>query len=159
MYLLMLLTGIFIGFIFAVYTCGYVLEREKIYHKKFLMYYQTLDKWMLCIEKGENICRGLKERGIDTVAIYGMGKVYHHLRYELEKEGVTVKYIIDEKDEVLGEENVYMLKDHLPDIEMIIVTVVDEYDKIREELKKRVLNAIIISVDDLINKKGDIMDE
>ena len=52
-----------------------------------------------------------------------------------------------------------MLKDHLPDIEMIIVTVVDEYDKIREELKKRVLNAIIISVDDLINKKGDIMDE
>ncbi len=70
-----------------------------------------------------------------------------------------IKYIIDEKDEVLGEENVYMLKDHLPDIEMIIVTVVDEYDKIREELKKRVLNAIIISVDDLINKKGDIMDE
>ena len=159
MYLLMLLTGIFIGFIFAVYTCGYVLEREKIYHKKFLMYYQTLDKWMLCIEKGENICRGLKERGIDTVAIYGMGKVYHHLKYELQQEGVTVKYVIDEKDEVLGEQNVYMLKDQLPDIKVVIITVIDEYDDIREQLRKRMLDSAIISVNDLINGKGDIINE
>lgn len=159
MYLLMLLTGIFIGFIFAVYTCGYVLEREKRYHKKFLMYYQMMDKWMLHMERGENVCRGLKERGIDAVAIYGMGKVYHHLKYELEKEGVTVKYVIDEKDEVLGEQNIYMLKDQLPDIKMVIVTVIDEYDKIREKLKKRMLDSVIISVDDIINGKGDIIDE
>lgn len=159
MYLLALLAGIFIGFVFAVYTCGYVLEREKRYRKKFLMYYQMMDKWMLYMERGENVCRGLKERGIDAVAIYGMGKVYHHLKYELEKEGVTVKYVIDEKDEVLGEQNVYMLRDQLPDIKMIIVTVIDEYDKIKEILKKRMLDSVIISVDDFINGKGDIIDE
>ncbi len=159
MFLLALFAGIFIGFILTVYACGYVLEREKRYRKKFLMYYQMMDKWMLHMERGENVCRGLKEKGIDTVAIYGMGKVYHHLKYELQQEGVTVKYVIDEKDEVLGEQNVYMLKDQLPDIKVVIITVIDEYDDIREQLRKRMLDSAIISVNDLINGKGDIINE
>ncbi len=135
--LCLFLAGFVIGIIYMIYQCGYILESTKRRADKYFKYFNLLDKWLLRKERKENFFDSLKQNGIKSAAIYGVGKIGKHLKHELEKEGIQVQFVIDEGENMIHEEDEhYNLRDKLPLADVVIVTPIDEF----EEIKGRILN-------------------
>ena len=57
---------------------------------------------------------------------------------ELRTTDIEVSYIIDKKaEEMSGEVPIYSLRDDLPKVDAIVVTIVNEFDSIEKELLKK----------------------
>ncbi len=99
---------------------------------------KCFDLWMSLREKGINLASYLERYGIQHVAIYGYGMLAKHLISELEGTCVTIDYFIDRsrrKNSIQYE--VKPVEDNLPQVDAVIVTVVDEFDSIYQMLKER----------------------
>lgn len=152
--MLFLLIGLTCGIVFMIYRCGYILENSKKRADKFLSYFKLMDQWLSCKEQDYQFTKYFDENNIKSVAIYGMGKIGNHLKYELEKGGITLSYVIDEGKKLnYGEEEYYSLKDNLPMVDVVIVTPVNEYKEIKKKIldNNRMLN--VISVEKIIGLK------
>lgn len=154
--LFFLLIGLTCGMVFMIYRCGYILENSKKKADKFLSFFELMDQWLSCKEQNYQFTKYFEENNIKSVAIYGIGKIGNHLKYELEKGGITLSYVIDEGEGVIyGKEEHYNLKDKLPMVDVVIVTSVNEY----EEVKKRILDnnkmLHVISVGEVIGRKEE----
>ena len=151
--LLLLLIGLVGGIIFMIYRCGYILENSKKKAEKFLSDFNLIDRWLTCKEQGYQFTNIFHENDIRSVAIYGMGKIGKHLKYELEQGGITISYVIDEGEGVFyGNEEHYNLKDSLPMVDVVIVTPVNEYEEIKEKILNNNSKLKIISVEEVLNK-------
>ena len=129
--------GVIGGIVFMIYRCGYLLENTQKRVDKFLSYFNLLDRWMTSKEQDYQFTKYFCENNLQSVAIYGMGKIGKHLKYELKKAGIMISYVIDEGETVIyGKEEHYTLKDDLPMVDTVIVTPIHEY----EEIRKRILN-------------------
>lgn len=151
--LLFLLIGLSCGMIFMIYRCGYILENSKKRADKLLSFFELMDQWLSCKEQNYQFTKYFDENNIESVAIYGIGKIGNHLKYELEKGGITLSYVIDESvNAFYGKEEHYNLKDKLPMVDVVIVTSVNEY----EEVKKKILDnnrmLHVISVDKVLGR-------
>lgn len=140
------------GVIFMIYRCGYILESERKRADKFFAYFNFLDNWLICKEQNYDFTDYFDKNNIETVAIYGMGKIGKHLKYELEKAGIKIAYVIDEGESVIySKEAHYNLRDALPMVDLVIVTPTEEF----EEIKKKILNnnkmLNVLSVDKIIS--------
>lgn len=147
----MLIIGFIGGVIFIIYRCGYILEDKQKKLAKYFTYYNFLDCWLNCKEQNYNYAEYFIKNNIKTIAIYGMGKVGKHLKYELENAGLDIVYVIDEGESIIYSKEIrYNLRDKLPLVDLIIVTPIDEF----EEIKSRILNnnrmLNVISVDKII---------
>lgn len=111
---------------------------------KFEMYYNLLERWLTVHEEGRTISEILSKRNITEIAIYGMGKIGKHVISELKGSAVTVLYAIDRtKSGIYDTITVRQSDDMLPEVDAIIVTVIDEFDEIEEMLGECVLYPII----------------
>lgn len=151
--ILFLLIGLTCGMIFMIYRCGYILDKSKKRANKFLSYFELMDQWLSCKEQNYQFTKYFDENNIKSVAIYGIGKIGNHLKYELEKGGIILSYVIDERENIIyGKEEHYNLKEKLPMVDVVIVTPVNEY----EEIKKKILDnnkmLQVISVDKVIGR-------
>lgn len=100
--------------------------------------------WMTLRENNKRLEDYLLKNDIENVAIYGYGALGKHLVIELEDSEISIKYIID-RDVRLNHLK-YEIKqpgDRLPEVDAIIVTPVDEFEKIYFELKKYTQNRIV----------------
>lgn len=145
--------GLVGGIVFMIYRCGYILENCHKRTDKFISYFNLLERWMICREQNYSFTKFFDENHIKSVAVYGMGKIGKHLKYELEKAGIAISYVIDEGENVVyGKEEHYNLRDRLPTVDIVVVTPVYEY----EEIKKKILNnnnrLKVVSVESLIGK-------
>ena len=148
---LSIILGFIAGVIFMIYRCGYILEREKKKADKYFTYFNFWDRWLMKKEQGYNYAEYFREHDIKTVAIYGMGQIGRHLKYELENVGVRVAYVIDEGEKIIyGSENHYNLQDALPFVDLVIVTPIEEFEEIKNRIldNNRLLN--VISVDKML---------
>ena len=85
-----------------------------------------------------------------NIAIYGMGTLGKHLFKQLESK-VDIKYFIDRKGGITGYSiPVYSLNDVLPSVDVIIITIVDEYEDILTKLSKKITFRIV-SLDEIID--------
>lgn len=146
------LVGLTCGIVFMIYRCGYILEHCQKRADKFISYFNLLERWMTCREQNYPFTKFFYENNIKSVAIYGMGKIGKHLKYELEKAGIAISYVIDEEENVIyGKEEHYNLRDNLPITDIVVVTPVYEY----EEIKKRILNnnskLKVVSIEEVID--------
>lgn len=144
------------GIAFMIYRCGYILENCRKRTDKFISYFNLLERWMTCREQNYLFAQFFYKNNIKSVAIYGMGKIGKHLKYELEKAGITISYVIDEGENALyGKEEHYNLRDGLPMTDVVVVTPIYEY----EEIKKRILNnnskLKVVSVETVIGNIED----
>lgn len=99
---------------------------------------KCFDLWMGLREKGINIASYLEHYGIKHVAVYGYGMLAKHLIPELEGTYVVIDYFIDRsrrKNAIKYE--VRSIEDNLPQVDAVIITVVDEFDSIYQMLKDR----------------------
>jgi glycosyltransferase involved in cell wall biosynthesis len=123
-------------------------KTAKEYEKKNYELYKrdealkTYESWMNAMIDREMISESLFNHGYHHIAIYGMGRIGKHLWKELRNSKVHVDYIIDQK---LSQEapyyedvNCFHIESNLPPVDVIIVTISGESEKIMEELRKKV---------------------
>lgn len=138
--------------IYEVLSAGQVLAREELEtlgaaiqaaaqeHIKLLSKFQKIffvyDEWLKLQEQGISIHDYLRKRGIHSVAIYGFSYIGKRLYHSLNTEEICVKYFIDMNAEYLKEEAVpiYRPEAPLPEVDMMIISLVDGVDNIREKL-------------------------
>ncbi|SEK82937.1 Glycosyl transferase family 2 [Pseudobutyrivibrio ruminis] len=92
--------------------------------------------WMLSKDNGCSIDKILKNKGIKTVAIYGLAELGKTLYYELYKSMISVEYCIDRNELVkMPYTTVYNLPPkEEKKVDAIIVTAITTFDDIKKEL-------------------------
>ena len=114
-------------------------------------YYETLLKWKENLERNpaRTIFSNYKDMNGVTIAIYGLGKWGELIYDELKGQGIKVLYGIDREKENFRDV-VVVRPDEIPtDIEVIIVSVFQQYEEICEVLSGK-FDGRIISIKDLI---------
>ena len=143
--------GFISGVIFMIYRCGYILELKQKKLNKYFSYFNFLDSLLICKERNYKLRDYFDENNIETVAIYGMGKIGKHLKYELDKMGIKIAYVIDEGDSgIYCKEEHYNLRDDLPLVDVVIVTVIDEFEDIKNKLMDNNKMLKVVSIDNIL---------
>lgn len=87
-----------------------------------------LNQWLILKHNGVSLDKKLKERQINSIAIYGMGITGRHLVRELEKSEVKISYGIDVKiSKPYKNVSVYKLQEQMEAVDAVINTV--NYDE------------------------------
>lgn len=147
----LVLIGFAGGIVFMIYHCGYILENKQKKVDKYFSYFKFFDQWLSCKEQNYDFADYFNKHGIKSVAIYGMGRLGKHLKYELEKSGIKVDYVIDEGEKIIyGEETHYNLRDSLPLVDAVVVTPIDEFEEIKEKILENNKMLRVVSVDKVI---------
>ena len=120
--------------------------------RRYQSYWRVLDKWMTIREKNGSVAAYLKASGYQRFAIYGLGMLGHHLIAEFEENNMQIAYGIDRAHDTLHFAfPVYGISDNLECVDVIIVTVIDEFMEIREILSHK-LTAHILSLEEVLDK-------
>lgn len=106
-----------------------------------------VNHWIKKKQQNKNLIEFLNVNNYCSVAIYGLGDMGRLLSDEL-REYVKISYGIDRR-ELFAEYPIYKIEDHLPYADMIIVTVVSEFEEI-ERLIKEKLRCPVYSIEDII---------
>lgn len=102
---------------------------------KFQKMFFVYDSWLRLQEQGISISVYLRQRGIYSIALYGYNQIGKRLYNKLSKEGICVKYFIDMNAEYLKEEiPIYQPEAALPQVDMIIISLVEAVDDIKAKL-------------------------
>lgn len=119
---------------------------------KYNELYKLMVQWMEAKQNGQSITVWLRENNYRTVAIYGFYLIGECLYVELLNEGVDVRYGIDGKSRANIEGiKIYKPTDELPEVDVIIVTAVSDYEIIKKKMQDRVKGKIY-SIKDILNE-------
>lgn len=87
---------------------------------------------------------------IESVAIYGMGKAGKILYDELKKTSVEVRYAIDQNpNRKYKDLQIVSPKSDLPEVDLVIITALYEYNAIARELRKK-MNCLLLSLEQIL---------
>lgn len=117
---------------------------------KHLALFLMMNQWVQVKQEGKNIADYLKEKGYNTIAIYGMSYAGERLLDELKGSEVVVKYAIDkESDGIYSEIDVISPDDIVDEVDAVIVTPIYFMDEIEEMLSTK-MSCPIISLEDIL---------
>ena len=121
--------------------------------KKVFMFhhrYKFLHYWMWLREQGIGLDSFFKQRKIKSIALYGLGIEGKHFRDELYAEGMEISYAIDRQGNMLHDRfPVYRMSDDLPEVDAIVVSVIDEFFPIYKMLQDKV-NCRVYSLEEVV---------
>lgn len=121
---------------------------------KFQKMFFVYDQWLGMQEKGKYIHAYLRECGVRRVAVYGDSYIGKRLYRSLQDNGVEVRYFIDRNAAYLDEEiPVYLPEIGPPPVDMIIISLVEGTDGIKETLKG-MTEAKLCTVTELFSDMG-----
>lgn len=127
-------------------------EKNAQYNKmrrNFLMLYDWMD---LELESsgGRALASVLQERGYNEIIIYGWGYLGNRLYRELRHTQIQVKGILD-RSGIGNFYNIpsYSLQSQLPESDAVIVTVLNDVEKIRNDVEK-ITKCPIVNLEELI---------
>ncbi len=127
----------------------------KLRTEQYKEYWRLLDQWLRRKEQGNLLGNTLSKRGMNRIAIYGLGMMGEHLRKELKNSDIVIEYAIDTRKQGLEREiPILGLDSVLTEVDAIIVSVVNEFGEISRALRKRT-NIPVISLEDILFDKGD----
>lgn len=124
----------------------YGREKQELtdYSNKNFCYMNLLDRWMILREKKVSIAEWLICTGYKRIAIYGYGILGRHLFTELWGSKIKVEYLIDQQGNKLDTKcDIYTPSEKLPEVDLVVVTAVLDYDEIYQELKNKGIHQII----------------
>lgn len=127
------------------------IYNKEIYSRKLVEIYNLFFSWKryeLIEKQSVTDCFGNNEK----IAIYGLGKVGECLLEDLLQHHKNVVYGIDRiaKDR-LNKLTIYSIEDELPDVDVIIITFIEDNREIVDYLRKKI-NCKIINFHDLLFK-------
>lgn len=120
-----------------------IIKECEVQRDKFKSYYAIVNQWLALLENRGNLAKYFERHSYVSLAIYGFGSLGKHLFYQLHR-GINVKYIIDRKinidDFCLP---IYRPDEELPKVDVIVVTVVNEFDEICNVLREKYSGDIV----------------
>lgn len=118
--------------------------------KRYKSLYQLECLWREWEKERKEFGVFLMRYSINTVAIYGMGRQGKLLYEALKKEGVEIRYAIDKK--TIGNKGRLLIlspESELPEVDLVIVTVLYEYNLIAQKMRRK-LDCPIISLEQIL---------
>lgn len=104
---------------------------------KYQRYYKTFYRWLVLKNDNSSIEKFFLKNNIKSVAVYGMGEFAYAFIKEMEHSGVSLKYGIDQNAGAIQMDiPVVTMEEIEEDVDAIIVTVIDRFDSIKENLQK-----------------------
>lgn len=132
------------------YICNGIDKQNVVKRKKFELFYNLAERWVTIYEEGKSLESILEERNIKTVAVYGLGKLGKHVVTQLKGSRVSVAYAIDRAVKGYWQDvEVMPLQGHIPAVDAIIVTAINDMDAIENNLKKYT-DCTILSLEELL---------
>lgn len=132
------------------YICSGIDKQNVKQRKKFESFYNLAERWITIHEEGKSLESILGERNIKTVAVYGLGTMGKHVVTQLKGSRVRVAYAIDRAVKGYWQDvEVIPLQEHIPNVDAIIVTAINDMDAIEKNLKKYT-NCTILSLEELL---------
>ena len=129
------------------------INQPLVLSKRFEIGFYILNQWLDLRQHGKNLIPFFKDNLIKTIAIYGMGLLGERLYEELKDGEIIVKYGIDRiAESKSGQElKIYSSSEKtFPEIDAIVVTPVQDYWVIVEQLEIKT-DAAIVSLEDVVN--------
>jgi len=121
-----------------------ILEETLLQKERFQKELLMMKRWMQIKQQGISIVEYIKAHYGTKVAIYGMSDYGKLLVGELEGTDVKVVYGIDKNAEGINMNiTIYKPEEHLPEVDVVIVTAVHVYDEVRNLLKKNSAQRLI----------------
>ena len=117
---------------------------------KYKSHYSLLNKWMTLREAGINLEIYFHDKGINTIALYGIGILGKHFYSEMRGTDINIKYGIDRLIREFDNLDIFQPNNKLPSVDAIIVTPVDEFEEIRNHLKL-INKTEIVSLEEIIS--------
>lgn len=117
---------------------------------------KLLDDWMSLREQDITLTGYCKERNAKTIGVYGYGRLGKHLVWELEREKLYVSWIMDQRCNAIKKANEDCMilspaeMTHLPAVDMIIITALEDYYNIEAQICKYT-KAEVVSVEQILN--------
>lgn len=127
-------------------------EEWKNMSNKHLTLMLLLNRWLVTKQEGKSIVNYFHEKGITSIAIYGMSYLGERLLDELKNSDIEVKYAIDlNANNICTDVDVLLPSQELPRVDAIVVTAVSFFYDIQEMLSKKV-DYEMISLEDILNE-------
>ncbi len=118
--------------------CQHVLCERIGLLEKFREMFFVLNKMAVCRESGNVAGKHLWSEGIHRVCIYGDGYIGKRLAGELKECKIETAFFIDRNAQYLTEEiPVYQLEEAPIEVDAVIISLVQHYDSVRNELRKK----------------------
>lgn len=128
-----------------------VIYKHKV--NQYKMYWRLMDSWMLKKEKGISLANILKRKGYHTIAIYGAGILGQHLFADLNGTDIIIEYYLDiRKKGTQNGVNIIEPSSKIDKVDAIVISVIYEYELIKNELIKQT-DVPVISLSDLVFEK------
>lgn len=115
------------------------IEGRDVQKNKYKIYTEILHNWLIKKERGRNFSDYLKTFDIKSIAVYGLGILGKHFISELKDSDLLIKYAIDEAEDARANAKIPVYKKEQImklDVDVIVVTVIYDYEAIKKELKK-----------------------
>ncbi|EOS79048.1 hypothetical protein C817_03116 [Dorea sp. 5-2] len=119
--------------------------REK---DKYLEMFLLMNSWVYKLRR-RKVSDYLKENSFHSVAIYGMGYIGENLYEDLLCDNIEIKYLIDQNVRQIKGRFTQTMDENIEPVDVIIVTALYDYDKIKLKLQRR-SNACILSLAEII---------
>ncbi len=133
---------------------GLFLENKSLQStiERYRGYWRVFDKWMSWIEEGKSVTNYLIENKYKSIAIYGYGMLGKHLVYQMQQAGLNPVYVVDQQEEKKTTGiTLLTIEDNLPNVDIMIVTVLYDYENIKKMLCKKI-NGQILPIDMLFSE-------
>lgn len=129
---------------------GKIENRYSICEEKDKIFRRIFDKWLEIIEEEGSIINVLNKIENKKMAIYGYGILGRHLVKQMELLGYRPEFIIDNNVNIHSDYHIYGMEDEWPEVNVIIVTVVNEYGVIYRLVRSKNKYVDIVSLGHLI---------
>jgi len=140
-------------------VCGGIYFYKKDFDKKWeenrrwikqRRMFKLADKWMEHLENKNVVSDYFNKKGYKKIAVYGMSTFGQHLIQQLKNSNIEVRYGIDRRCENIESDiSIYSPEETLPDVDVVVVTAIYEFEEIKKELKQRI-KCPIISLEEVI---------
>lgn len=126
-------------------------KKELVDLNKFANFYVILDYWLKLFEEGKKINTFFERRGYKKISIYGMASLGKHLMKQLENSDIEVIYTVDSGVVEYNKKfiDIREYSGDFPNVDVMIVTPIVEFEKIRDLYKSRA-KCDVISLEEVI---------
>lgn len=120
--------------------------------EKMTNFYYLMDFWMEALENNKSVLSFFQNRKYENIAVYGMGKLGKHLVKQLNSSGKNISFYIDKKKIYYNERVLELSAKNCNRVhtDVIVVTPILEYKKIKEELLEFFPEIDIVSLEEVI---------
>lgn len=139
-----------------VYYTQNKLKEKNSYIKRYRMYYELTNQWLLNKFSNNNAGAYFEKKNYTSIAVYGQGTLGELFSGDIKNQNVKIEYFIDKNADGISNnaDNIPVVGiEDIADqnkVDAIVVTPIANYDEIVGDLENAGIECDIISLEDVI---------